>query len=63
MEAWKLMHPTIPFLHPLDHLSKRQQWELIPEDVRPLVSSCIYHAMCGQYYKCREWVCFSEISR
>lgn len=62
MAAWAWMHPNVPFLHPLDHLTKREQWEMIPAEVRPLVSSCVYHSMCGQCYKCKEWVCLSENS-
>ena len=62
MAAWALLHPTVPFLHPLDHLSKPEQWAMIPEEVRPLVSSCIYHSMCGRCYKCKEWLCLSESS-
>lgn len=62
MAAWGVLHPSVPFLHPLDHLSKREQWELIPDEVRPLVSSCIHHRMCGTCHKCLEWVCLSESS-
>jgi hypothetical protein len=60
MDAWDVLHPRVPFLHPLDHLSKRQQWELIPLEVRPLVSSCIFHRMCGTCKKCLELTCLSE---
>lgn len=60
MAAWGLLQPDVPFLHPLDHLSKREQWALIPADARPLVSSCIYHSFCGMCHKCKEWLCLSE---
>jgi 7-cyano-7-deazaguanine synthase in queuosine biosynthesis len=60
MDAWDVLQPTVPFLHPLDHLSKREQWELIPRDVRPLVSTCVFHRMCGTCKKCLEWTCLSE---
>lgn len=60
MAAWAVLHPTVQFLHPLDHLSKRDQWALIPPDVRHLISSCIHHKMCGRCHKCMEWVCLSE---
>lgn len=60
MSAWKILHPQVSFLHPLDHLSKREQWELIPEEIRPLVSSCVFHCMCGTCYKCLELTCLSE---
>lgn len=62
MAAWDKLHPDVPFLHPLTHLSKREQWNLIPPKVRPLVSSCINHRMCGTCHKCLEWTCLSESS-
>ena len=62
MAAWAVLQPQVPFLHPLDHLSKRQQWELIPPEVRHLVSSCMHHQMCGTCAKCLEWLCLSESS-
>jgi 7-cyano-7-deazaguanine synthase in queuosine biosynthesis len=62
MDAWDVLQPTVPFLHPLDHLSKREQWELIPQDVRPLVSTCMFHRMCGTCKKCLELTCLSESS-
>lgn len=60
MDAWDVLHPRVPFLHPLDHLGKREQWELIPQDVRPLVSTCVFHRMCGTCKKCLELTCLSE---
>ena len=60
MAAWNVLQPRVPFLHPLDHLSKRAQWEMIPADLKPLVSSCMYHRMCGTCRKCMELVCLSE---
>lgn len=62
MAAWAVLHPAVPFLHPLDHLSKREQWELIPSALRDLVSSCIHHRMCGTCKKCLELTCLSESS-
>lgn len=62
MAAWAVLHPTVPFLHPMDHMTKRQQWDAIPKEVRPLVSSCVHHRMCGVCKKCMEWVCLSESS-
>jgi len=62
MAAWALLHPLVPFKHPLDHLSKKEQWDLIPEDVQHLVSSCIHHRFCGLCYKCKEWLWLSESS-
>lgn len=62
MAAWSVLHPGVPFLHPLDHLSKREQWDLIPLEVRPLVSTCMFHRMCGTCKKCLELTCLSESS-
>lgn len=62
MSAWSVLHPNVPFLHPLDHLSKREQWELIPPELKPLLSSCLHHRMCGTCHKCLEWLCLSENS-
>jgi 7-cyano-7-deazaguanine synthase in queuosine biosynthesis len=38
---------------PLDHLSKKEQWDLIPPDVQPLVLTC-YNKVCGICFKCLE---------
>lgn len=62
MAAWAVLHPAVSFLHPLDHLSKRQQWELIPATIRSLVSTCMFHRMCGTCKKCLELTCLSESS-
>jgi 7-cyano-7-deazaguanine synthase in queuosine biosynthesis len=55
MTVWKIMHPNVPFEHPLDHLSKYEQLNLIPETVRKYVYSCIYDKKCGTCYKCKEY--------
>lgn len=62
MQAWAVLHPNVAFLHPLDHLSKREQLALIPEAVRPLISSCMHHRWCGTCKKCLEWLPLSESS-
>lgn len=62
MFAWSVLHPLVAFLHPLDHLTKRQQYDLIPQEVRPWVSSCIHHRFCGTCHKCLEWLQLSENS-
>ena len=54
MAAWAILQPTVPFRYPLDHLSKRDQWESIPIDVRSMVSSCVTYNNCGKCYKCAE---------
>ena len=55
MAAWAILNPSVPFLHPLDHLSKVEQMVLIPKEVRRYVSSCITHNNCGHCYKCKEY--------
>lgn len=39
-EAWALMHPTCKVRQPLEHLTKKEQWELIDDEVKPFVISC-----------------------
>lgn len=55
MEAWSVLNPQVPFLHPLDHLSKVEQMAMIPKEIRRYVSSCITHNNCGHCYKCKEY--------
>lgn len=38
---------------PLSHMSKADQWDLIPDDVKPLVLTC-YKGVCGGCFKCKE---------
>lgn len=38
---------------PLMHMSKAEQWDLIPKDVQPLVLTC-YNHVCGHCFKCQE---------
>lgn len=58
MGIWNLTHPNVPFNHPLDHLTKLEQWELIPDKVKLFVSSCSINSQCGICSKCKE---FSEL--
>ena len=55
MAAWAILNPTIPFLHPLDHLSKVEQMALIPKEIRHHISSCVTHNNCGHCFKCKEY--------
>lgn len=55
MLLWTTMHPTVAFDHPLDHLSKTEQWNLIPKHIQPLVSWCITDSDCGKCHKCVEF--------
>lgn len=57
MLAWSILHPDVAFLHPLDHMTKKEQLRLIPAEIRGLVSSCAYHSYCGKCPKCKEWLC------
>lgn len=58
MKAWNILHPNVSFDHPLDHLSKFEQYQLIDPKVRPFVSSCITHNKCKNCFKCMEltWI-------
>lgn len=55
LEAWNLLQPNIPWNHPLIKYSKQELWAMIPDDIKPLVSSCIYQNNCGQCPKCEEF--------
>ena len=54
--AWNILQPNVPWLHPLFHLNKYETWALIPDDIKPLVSSCIFHNNCGKCFKCEEFI-------
>ena len=54
-EAWRILNPKIKLFKPLEFLSKKQQWNLIPDEVKPLVNSCIYANNCGTCHKCKEF--------
>jgi 7-cyano-7-deazaguanine synthase in queuosine biosynthesis len=56
VESWQVAHPNVPLLWPLSHLSKAETWEAIPQEIRPLVHSCIHVAPCGVCGKCQERV-------
>lgn len=54
MDGFNIAHPGTPFRIPLWHLSKAEQWALIPEHIRPLVHSCSQPVACGTCKKCLE---------
>jgi hypothetical protein len=56
MDLWNIMHPNVLFKHPLDHLSKKEQWDLIPLEIKSYISSCCTANNCGKCFKCRELV-------
>lgn len=55
IEAWNILHPGVPWIGPFHHMSKLEQWEGIPNDIKPLVSTCIYNKKCGLCKKCQEF--------
>lgn len=54
LAAFNLAHPDCNLQTPLRHLTKLQQWELIPASVRPLVHTCNRQTVCGKCGKCLE---------
>lgn len=48
-----LMVGDSKFLSPLATLSKREQWDMISEEVQPLVLTC-HNKVCGTCFKCKE---------
>jgi 7-cyano-7-deazaguanine synthase in queuosine biosynthesis len=55
IKAWNFLFPDIPFYIPLIHLTKREQWGLIPDEIKPKVRSCIHDVPCGKCLKCLEF--------
>lgn len=55
VKSFKILQPNISFKFPLDHLTKQQQWDMIPDSIKPLVSSCLTHNACGFCKKCVEF--------
>lgn len=43
--AWQILHPDVALRCPLEQLSKRQQWNLIPDAAKSMVVTCtqIFH--------------------
>jgi hypothetical protein len=39
-KCWNILHPDIKFHNPLGHLTKRSCWQMIPEEIQPLVTCC-----------------------
>lgn len=55
MSAWDMLHPDTKFRFPLSYRSKKQQWDLIDTEIKPLVTTCITHNNCGTCSKCLEF--------
>lgn len=53
-DAWPILHPSVELKHPLVHLSKKEQWNLIPDVVKPMVRTCLVNFNCQQCRKCLE---------
>jgi 7-cyano-7-deazaguanine synthase in queuosine biosynthesis len=54
------VRPALRTLHGVDieapfrHLSKEEQWGMIPAEVRPLVRNCTFSSDCGRCAKCKQ---------
>ena len=46
--------PGVVINHPLDYLTKQEQWDIIPKQLKPLVVSCVYKNECNRCFKCKE---------
>lgn len=53
-EAWAILHPEIKLHAPLRHETKLQQWNRIPDEIKPFVHSCVEKTPCGVCGKCAE---------
>lgn len=51
--ALRLLH-GVDIEAPLRYLSKAQQWDMIPAEVRPLVRNCYWRSDCGRCAKCKQ---------
>jgi len=51
---WAAWHPQVSLVSPFIHLTKDWQWDLIPDEVRPLVRNCLTLNDCGTCRKCLE---------
>lgn len=54
VRMWKTTFPNVSLKFPLRHLSKEQQWQIIPKHVQPLITTCLYNTFCGNCRKCLE---------
>jgi len=54
VKIWKVAFPNVTLKFPLRHLSKEQQWKMIPKHVQPLITTCLYNTFCGKCRKCLE---------
>lgn len=58
--AWDTMFPQVSLVFPLEQYTKQEQWEFIPDHVKPLVRTCLNNTNpnedfnCGTCRKCQE---------
>lgn len=53
-KMWYVLHPSIRINRPLQHLTKREQYQLIPQQLQTLTQSCYYQPRCNHCKKCQE---------
>jgi 7-cyano-7-deazaguanine synthase in queuosine biosynthesis len=39
-QCWDILHPNIKYHYPLGHLTKRQCWDMITDEVKPFIHYC-----------------------
>ena len=54
VQVFKVAYPNVALKFPLRHLTKKQQWDIIPSNVQPLITSCLFNKFCGTCHKCLE---------
>jgi 7-cyano-7-deazaguanine synthase in queuosine biosynthesis len=54
INSWKLLQPNVFLEFPLKNYTKQQQWDSIPWDIKPYISSCVTYNNCGICKKCVE---------
>jgi len=54
IKIWSFAFPEVSLKFPLRNLSKEQQWKMIPKNIRPMITTCLYNNFCGTCRKCIE---------
>jgi 7-cyano-7-deazaguanine synthase in queuosine biosynthesis len=54
LDVFHETHPNIPLEWPLDHMTKREMWQQLPDRLRNVVVSCSNASNCGHCVKCVE---------
>lgn len=55
LDCWNILHPSVSFKFPLENLTKKEQWEMIPDEVKPFIATCSLRTNCGKCPKCKEF--------